>query len=261
MKKLAGLFLAATLTLSMTTVAFAAPSKSTTVSDGTTKEGATVSHVITEDVQKTAGLVKDEKTGKVTLSDEQVSKVEEAIKVSTTDAESVDVKVLDVFDVQAPADYVEGNPIDITLDYEYTDGIQVLHFKDGQWVVLPTKKGADGKVVATFTKFSPTAIATVVVNSKKTEENVTPSPVVTPSDDNNTIVPSNTTTTDNNAIAPADNSKTPAATPASTAKTTDGTKNADATKKTGDVNTTVYVALLAAAAGACAIVIRRKMAR
>ena len=261
MKKLAGLFLAATLTLSMTTVAFAAPSKSTTVSDGTTKEGATVSHVITEDVQKTAGLVKDEKTGKVTLSDEQVSKVEEAIKVSTTDAESVDVKVLDVFDVQAPADYVEGNPVDITLDYEYTDGIQVLHFQDGQWVVLPTKKGADGKVVATFTKFSPTAIATVVVNSKKTEENVTPSPVVTPSDDNNTIVPSNTTTTDNNAIAPADNSKTPAATPASTAKTTDGTKNADATKKTGDVNTTVYVALLAAAAGACAIVIRRKMAR
>ena len=261
MKKLAGLFLAATLTLSMTTVAFAAPSKSTTVSDGTTKEGATVSHVITEDVQKTAGLVKDEKTGKVTLSDEQVSKVEEAIKVSTTDAESVDVKVLDVFDVQAPADYVEGNPIDITLDYEYTDGIQVLHFQDGQWVVLPTKKGADGKVVATFTKFSPTAIATVVVNSKKTEENVTPSPVVTPSDDNNTIVPSNTTTTDNNAIAPADNSKTPAATPATTAKKTDGTKNADATKKTGDVNTTVYVALLAAAAGACAIVIRRKMAR
>lgn len=260
MKKLAGLFLAATLTLSMTTVAFAAPSKSTTVSDGTTKEGATVSHVITEDVQKTAGLVKDEKTGKVTLSDEQVSKVEEAIKVSN-DAESVDVKVLDVFDVQAPADYVEGTPIDITLDYEYTDGIQVLHFQDGQWVVLPTKKGADGKVVATFTKFSPTAIATVVVNSKKTEENVTPSPVVTPSDDNNTIVPSNTTTTDNNAIAPADNSKTPAATPASTAKTTDGTKNADATKKTGDVNTTVYVALLAAAAGACAIVIRRKMAR
>lgn len=261
MKKLAGLFLAATLTLSMTTVAFAAPSKSTTVSDGTTKEGATVSHVITEDVQKTAGLVKDEKTGKVTLSDEQVSKVEEAIKVSKTDAESVDVKVLDVFDVQAPADYVEGNPIDITLDYEYTDGIQVLHFQDGQWVVLPTKKGADGKVVATFTKFSPTAIATVVVNSKKTEENVTPSPVVTPSDNNNTIVPSNTTTTDNNAIAPADNSKTPAATPASTAKTTDGTKNADATKKTGDVNTTVYVALLAAAAGAFAIVIRRKMAR
>ena len=261
MKKLAGLFLAATLTLSMTTVAFAAPSKSTTVSDGTTKEGATVSHVITEDVQKTAGLVKDEKTGKVTLSDEQVSKVEEAIKVSKTDAESVDVKVLDVFDVQAPADYVEGNPIDITLDYEYTDGIQVLHFQDGQWVVLPTKKGADGKVVATFTKFSPTAIATVVVNSKKTEENVTPSPVVTPSDNNNTIVPSNTTTTDNNAIAPADNSKTPAATPASTAKTTDGTKNADATKKTGDVNTTFYVALLAAAAGACAIVIRRKMAR
>lgn len=259
MKKLAGLFLAATLTLSMTTVAFAAPSKSTTVSDGTTKEGATVSHVITEDVQKTAGLVTDEKTGKVTLSDEQVSKVEEAIKVSK-DAESVDVKVLDVFDVQAPADYVEGNPIDITLDYEYTDGIQVLHFQDGQWVVLPTKKGADGKVVATFTKFSPTAIATVVVNSKKTEENVTPSPVVTPSDNNNTIVPSNTTT-DNNAIAPADNSKTPAATPASTAKTTSATKNADATKKTGDVNTTVYVALLAAAAGACAIVIRRKMAR
>lgn len=259
MKKLAGLFLAATLTLSMTTVAFAAPSKSTTVSDGTTKEGATVSHVITEDVQKTAGLVKDEKTGKVTLSDEQVSKVEEAIKVSN-DAESVDVKVLDVFDVQAPADYVEGNPVDVTLDFPYSEGIQVLHFQDGQWVVLPTKKGADGKVVATFTKFSPTAIATVVVNSKKTEENVTPSPVVTPSDNNNTIVPSNTTT-DNNAIAPADNSKTPAATPASTAKTTDGTKNADATKKTGDVNTTVYVALLAAAAGACAIVIRRKMAR
>lgn len=259
MKKLAGLFLAATLTLSMTTVAFAAPSKSTTVSDGTTKEGATVSHEIKDDVKTAAGLVTDEKTGKVTLSDEQVSKVEEAIKVSN-DAESVDVKVLDVFDVQAPADYVEGNPIDITLDYEYTDGIQVLHFQDGQWVVLPTKKGADGKVVATFTKFSPTAIATVVVNSKKTEENVTPSPVVTPSDDNNTIVPSNTTT-DNNAIAPADNSKTPAATPASTAKTTSATKNADATKKTGDVNTTVYVALLAAAAGACAIVIRRKMAR
>lgn len=260
MKKLAGLFLAATLTLSMTTVAFAAPSKSTTVSDGTTKEGATVSHVIKDDVKAAAGLVTDEKTGKVTLSDEQVSKVEEAIKVSTTDAESVDVKVLDVFDVQAPADYVEGHKVDITLDFPYSEGIQVLHFQDGQWVALPTKEGADGKVVATFTKFSPTAIATVVVNSKKTEENVTPSPVVTPSDDNNTIVPSNTTT-DNNAIAPADNSKAPAATPASTAKTTDGTKNADATKKTGDVNTTVYVALLAAAAGACAIVIRRKMAR
>lgn len=259
MKKLAGLFLAATLTLSMTTVAFAAPSKSTTVSDGTTKEGATVSHVIKDDVKAAAGLVTDEKTGKVTLSDEQVSKVEEAIKVSN-DAESVDVKVLDVFDVQAPADYVEGHKVDITLDFPYSEGIQVLHFQDGQWVALPTKEGADGKVVATFTKFSPTAIATVVVNSKKTEENVTPSPVVTPSDDNNTIVPSNTTT-DNNAIAPADNSKTPAATPASTAKTTDGTKNADATKKTGDVNTTVYVALLAAAAGACAIVIRRKMAR
>ena len=259
MKKLAGLFLAATLTLSMTTVAFAAPSKSTTVSDGTTKEGATVSHEIKDDVKAAAGLVTDEKTGKVTLSDEQVSKVEEAIKGSN-DAESGDVKVLDVFDVQAPADYVEGNPIDITLDYEYTDGIQVLHFQDGQWVVLPTKKGADGKVVATFTKFSPTAIATVVVNSKKTEENVTPSPVVTPSDDNNTIVPSDNAA-DNSTIAPADNSKTPAATPASTAKTTSATKNADATKKTGDVNTTVYVALLAAAAGACAIVIRRKMAR
>ena len=260
MKKLAGLFLAATLTLSMTTVAFAAPSKSTTVSDGTTKEGATVSHVITEDVQKTAGLVKDEKTGKVTLSDEQVSKVEEAIKVSTTDAESVDVKVLDVFDVQAPADYVEGNPIDITLDYEYTDGIQVLHFQDGQWVALPTKEGADGKVVATFTKFSPTAIATVVVN-KKTEESVTPVTPVTPSDDS-TITPSDSTTT-NNTIAPADNSKTatPAATPASSTTAKADTKTADATKKTGDVNTTVYVALLAAAAGACAIVIRRKMAR
>ena len=258
MKKLAGLFLAATLTLSMTTVAFAAPSKSTTVSDGTTKEGATVSHVITEDVQKTAGLVTDEKTGKVTLSDEQVSKVEEAIKVSN-DAELVDVKVLDVFDVQAPADYVEGNPIDITLDYEYTDGIQVLHFQDGQWVVLPTKEGADGKVVATFTKFSPTAIATVVIN-KKTEESVTPVTPVTPSDDS-TITPSDSTT--NNTIAPADNSKTatPAATPASSTTAKADTKTADATKKTGDVNTTVYVALLAAAAGACAIVIRRKMAR
>lgn len=259
MKKLAGLFLAATLTLSMTTVAFAAPSKSTTVSDGTTKEGATVSHVITEDVQKTAGLVKDEKTGKVTLSDEQVSKVEEAIKVSTTDAESVDVKVLDVFDVQAPADYVEGNPIDVTLDFPYSEGIQVLHFQDGQWVALPTKEGADGKVVATFTKFSPTAIATVVIN-KKTEESVTPVTPVTPSDDS-TITPSDSTT--NNTIAPADNSKTatPAATPASSTTAKADTKTADATKKTGDVNTTVYVALLAAAAGACAIVIRRKMAR
>lgn len=259
MKKLAGLFLAATLTLSMTTVAFAAPSKSTTVSDGTTKEGATVSHVITEDVQKTAGLVKDEKTGKVTLSDEQVSKVEEAIKVSTTDAESVDVKVLDVFDVQAPADYVEGNSIDVTLDFPYSEGIQVLHFQDGQWVALPTKEGADGKVVATFTKFSPTAIATVVIN-KKTEESVTPVTPVTPSDDS-TITPSDSTT--NNTIAPADNSKTatPAATPASSTTAKADTKTADATKKTGDVNTTVYVALLAAAAGACAIVIRRKMAR
>lgn len=258
MKKLAGLFLAATLTLSMTTVAFAAPSKSTTVSDGTTKEGATVSHVITEDVQKTAGLVTDEKTGKVTLSDEQVSKVEEAIKVSN-DAESVDVKVLDVFDVQAPADYVEGNPVDVTLDFPYSEGIQVLHFQDGQWVALPTKEGADGKVVATFTKFSPTAIATVVIN-KKTEESVTPVTPVTPSDDS-TITPSDSTT--NNTIAPADNSKTatPAATPASSTTAKADTKTADATKKTGDVNTTVYVALLAAAAGACAIVIRRKMAR
>lgn len=259
MKKLAGLFLAATLTLSMTTVAFAAPSKSTTVSDGTTKEGATVSHVIKDDVKAAAGLVTDEKTGKVTLSDEQVSKVEEAIKVSTTDAESVDVKVLDVFDVQAPADYVEGHKVDITLDFPYSEGIQVLHFQDGQWVALPTKEGADGKVVATFTKFSPTAIATVVIN-KKTEESVTPVTPVTPSDDS-TITPSDSTT--NNTIAPADNSKTatPAATPASSTTAKADTKTADATKKTGDVNTTVYVALLAAAAGACAIVIRRKMAR
>ena len=259
MKKLAGLFLAATLTLSMTTVAFAAPSKSTTVSDGTTKEGATVSHVIKDDVKAAAGLVTDEKTGKVTLSDEQVSKVEEAIKVSKTDAESVDVKVLDVFDVQAPADYVEGHKVDITLDFPYSEGIQVLHFQDGQWVALPTKEGADGKVVATFTKFSPTAIATVVIN-KKTEESVTPVTPVTPSDDS-TITPSDSTT--NNTIAPADNSKTatPAATPASSTTAKADTKTADATKKTGDVNTTVYVALLAAAAGACAIVIRRKMAR
>ena len=67
MKKLAGFLLAATLVFSMTTVAFAAGSKSTTVSDTTVKTTAgevTVDHKIDAKTAEAAGITTDSKTGK-----------------------------------------------------------------------------------------------------------------------------------------------------------------------------------------------------
>ena len=156
MKKLAGFLLAATLVFSMTTVAFAAGSKSTTVSDGTVDTAAgkvTITHTIDAKDTAAAGITTDSKTGKFTIANL------ESVKTALN-AESINV--LDVFDVEAPANYQVGTAVDVTIPgVTYQDGIQVLHFEDGKWVALPTKKGANNTVVATFTKFSPTAIALV----------------------------------------------------------------------------------------------------
>ena len=158
MKKLAGFLLAATLVFSMTTVAFAAGSKSTTVSDGTVDTAAgkvTITHTIDAKDTAAAGITTDSETGKSTIADASLASVKIALN-----AESI--KVLDVFDVEAPANYQVGTAVDVTIPgVTYQDGIQVLHFEDGKWVALPTKKGANNTVVATFTKFSPTAIALV----------------------------------------------------------------------------------------------------
>ncbi len=153
MKKLAGLLLAATLVFSMTTVAFAAGSKSTTVSDGQTPEKATISHTIDAKEADAAGITL--KDGKATISETKAAEIAKEIKADK-------VQILDVFDVEAPAGYTEGTAIDITIPgVTYQDGITILHFQDGKWVALPTKKGANNTVVATFTKFSPTAVAIV----------------------------------------------------------------------------------------------------
>ncbi len=164
MKKLAGLFLAVTLVLGMTTVAFAAGSKSTTVSDGKTTEGAAISHEVstTTEEAKAAGIEKTTE-GKIVISDTKIAEVKKDLKADK-------VQILDVFEVTAPAGYVAGDAIDITMTgVKWQDGITVLHFQDGKWVALPTKKGANDTVVATFTKFSPTAIAIVSTSASTTD--------------------------------------------------------------------------------------------
>ena len=216
MKKLAGFLLAATLVFSMTTVAFAAGSKSTTVSDGTVDTAAgkvTITDIDAKD-KAAAGITTDSETGKSTIADASLASVKTALN-----AESI--KVLDVFDVEAPANYQEGTAVDVTIPgVTYQDGIQVLHFQDGKWVALPTKKGANNTVVATFTKFSPTAIALV------TKAQASPKPA-------------DTTAADKTATTKTDAKKAP---------------------KTGESNTVLYVTLLALVAGASAVAAKRKFA-
>lgn len=217
MKKLAGFLLAATLVFSMTTVAFAAGSKSTTVSDGTVDTAAgkvTITHTIDAKDTAAAGITTDSETGKSTIADASLASVKTALN-----AESI--KVLDVFDVEAPANYQVGTAVDVTIPgVTYQDGIQVLHFEDGKWVALPTKKGANNTVVATFTKFSPTAIALV------TKAQASPKPA-------------DTTAADKTATTKTDAKKAP---------------------KTGESNTVLYVTLLALVAGASAVAAKRKFA-
>ena len=217
MKKLAGFLLAATLVFSMTTVAFAAGCKSTTVSDGTVDTAAgkvTITHTIDSKDTAAAGITTDSETGKSTIADASLASVKTALN-----AESI--KVLDVFDVEAPANYQVGTAVDVTIPgVTYQDGIQVLHFEDGKWVALPTKKGANNTVVATFTKFSPTAIALV------TKAQASPKPA-------------DTTAADKTATTKTDAKKAP---------------------KTGESNTVLYVTLLALVAGASAVAAKRKFA-
>lgn len=217
MKKLAGFLLAATLVFSMTTVAFAAGSKSTTVSDGTVDTAAgkvTITHTIDAKDTAAAGITTDSETGKSTIADANLASVKTALN-----AESINV--LDVFDVEAPANYQVGTAVDVTIPgVTYQDGIQVLHFEDGKWVALPTKKGANNTVVATFTKFSPTAIALVTKAQASTK-------------------PADTTVADKTATTKTDAKKAP---------------------KTGESNTVLYVTLLALVAGASAVAAKRKFA-
>ena len=171
MKKLAGLFLTAALVFGMTTVAFAAPSKSTTVTDGKTPEGATVSHTLDEKKATEAGITKN-KEGKVAISDEKMKEIVVAITDAkiAKDVTADKIQITDVFDVQAPANYTSGKPVDITIPgVTYQEGIVVLHFENGKWVALPTKKGNNNTVVATFTSFSPTAIALVKTSANAGE--------------------------------------------------------------------------------------------
>lgn len=216
MKKLAGFLLAATLVFSMTTVAFAAGSKSTTVSRETVDTAAgkvTITDIDAKD-KAAAGITTDSETGKLTIADANLASVKTALN-----AESI--KVLDVFDVEAPANYQVGTAVDVTIPgVTYQDGIQVLHFQDGKWVALPTKKGANNTVVATFTKFSPTAIALV------TKAQASPKPA-------------DTTAADKTATTKTDAKKAP---------------------KTGESNTVLYVTLLALVAGASAVAAKRKFA-
>ena len=214
MKKLAGFLLAATLVFSMTTVAFAAGSKSTTVSRETVDTAAgkvTITDIDAKD-KAAAGITTDSKTGKFTIANL------ESVKTALN-AESI--KVLDVFDVEAPENYQEGTAVDVTIPgVTYQDGIQVLHFEDGKWVALPTKKGANNTVVATFTKFSPTAVAYVIKAQASTK-------------------PADTTAADKTATTKTDANKAP---------------------KTGESNTVLYVTLLALVAGASAVAAKRKFA-
>lgn len=159
MKKLAGLFLAATLVFSMTTVAFAAGSKQDTVTPGYTNEDAIIvtgTSSISDEVKKEAGI--EEKDGKLVIADETVDSIKTALNAK-------EVKILEVFDVTAPANWNK-QPIWITITgAKWQDGLKVLHFEDGKWVALETKEGENGTVLAQFTKFSPTALAVVTTEA------------------------------------------------------------------------------------------------
>ena len=116
-----------------------------------TAEGATISHIISETDKANAGITVT--NNKPDIADASLESVKADLKVNDVK----DISVIDVFDVKAPANY-DGNPIWITLDANYSADYSVLHFQDGKWVVLETRKSSDGKLQAKFTKFSPTAI-------------------------------------------------------------------------------------------------------
>lgn len=116
-----------------------------------TAEGATISHNISETDKANAGITVT--NNKPDIADASLESVKADLKVNDVK----DISVIDVFDVKAPANY-DGNPIWITLDANYSADYSVLHFQDGKWVVLETRKSSDGKLQAKFTKFSPTAI-------------------------------------------------------------------------------------------------------
>ena len=116
-----------------------------------TAEGATISHNVSETDKANAGITVT--NNKPDIADASLESVKADLKVNDVK----DISVIDVFDVNAPANY-DGNPIWITLDANYSADYSVLHFQDGKWVVLETRKSSDGKLQAKFTKFSPTAI-------------------------------------------------------------------------------------------------------
>ena len=119
-----------------------------------TAEGATISHNISETDKANAGIIVT--NNKPDIADASLESVKADLKVNDVK----DISVIDVFDVKAPANY-DGNPIWITLDENYSADYSVLHFQDGKWVVLETRKSSDGKLQAKFTKFSPTAIVSI----------------------------------------------------------------------------------------------------
>lgn len=119
-----------------------------------TAEGATISHNISETDKANAGIIVT--NNKPDIADASLESVKADLKVNDVK----DISVIDVFDVKAPANY-DGNPIWITLDANYSADYSVLHFQDGKWVVLETRKSSDGKLQAKFTKFSPTAIVSI----------------------------------------------------------------------------------------------------
>ena len=119
-----------------------------------TAEGATISHNVSETDKANAGITVT--NNKPDIADASLESVKADLKVNDVK----DINVIDVFDVKAPANY-DGNPIWITLDANYSADYSVLHFQDGKWVVLETRKSSDGKLQAKFTKFSPTAIVSI----------------------------------------------------------------------------------------------------
>jgi len=119
-----------------------------------TAEGATISHNVSETDKANAGITVT--NNKPDIADASLESVKADLKVNDVK----DISVIDVFDVKAPANY-DGNPIWITLDANYSADYSVLHFQDGKWVVLETRKSSDGKLQAKFTKFSPTAIVSI----------------------------------------------------------------------------------------------------
>ena len=138
-----------------------APTPDPTPATGSTKsdvkqtaEGATISHNVSETDKANAGITVT--NNKPDIADASLESVKADLKVNDVK----DISVIDVFDVKAPANY-DGNPIWITLDANYSADYSVLHFQDGKWVVLETRKSSDGKLQAKFTKFSPTAIVSI----------------------------------------------------------------------------------------------------